>query len=477
MRIAMGGIMIECCTFSPLLTQLADFRVLRGEAMLPNYPYLAQFADHTFLPTLHARSLPGGSVAAAVYQQLKSEFLERLRAVGPVEGLFLHLHGAMHVEGMDDAEGDWIAAARAVVGPDCLISASFDLHGNISRRVVEHLDMLSTYRTAPHVDTLETGERALRMLVRAWEQGVHPQMAWIPVPVALPGEKTSTEWEPGLSLYARLPQVDAVPGVWDASMFVGYAWADEPRAHAAIVVTGTDRAVIEGEARKLAQAYWDARAQFQFGSRAGSIDECIQWALAAPESSVFISDSGDNPTAGGCGDLPLFLERLLALRVPDAIVASIADTEAVAACYAAGVGAEVSVSLGGKLDTIHAKPLPVRGIVRFLDTAPDAPMRQAVLQIDGVQVIVTERRRPFHFIREFQRLGLEPLDHKIVVIKIGYLEPDLKAAAPLALLALSPGAVDQAIARLPFQRIARPIYPLDEAMNWEPDRVVARQDI
>ncbi|HLV34421.1 MAG TPA: M81 family metallopeptidase, partial [Spirillospora sp.] len=349
MRIGTGGIMIECCTFSPLLTQLEYFRILRGEAMLPNYPFLAQFPQHDFIPTLHARSIPGGSVEPGAYQQIKAQFLERLQAALPLDGLFLHLHGAMHVQGMDDAEGDWISAAREVVGPDCLISASFDLHGNISRRMVRTLDMLTTYRTAPHVDTLETQERALRMLVRALETGTRPQMAWIPVPVALPGEKTSTEWEPGKSLYAMLPEVDAVPGVWDASMFVGYAWADEPRAHATIVVTGTDRAVIEREAKKLAQAYWDKRAEFQFGSRAGSIDECIEWALAAPEKSVFISDSGDNPTAGGCDDVPIFLERLLAKRVPDAVVASIADAQAVAVCYEAGVGAKVSVSLGGKL--------------------------------------------------------------------------------------------------------------------------------
>ncbi|MAS33368.1 MAG: microcystin degradation protein MlrC [Anaerolineaceae bacterium] len=468
MRIAMGGIMIECCTFSPLLTQLDYFRILRGDEMLPNYPFLANFPGHEFLPTLHARSIPGGSVDREAYETIKAEFVERLRAVGPVDGLFLHMHGAMNVDGMDDAEGDWMTAAREVVGPDCLMSASFDLHGNISRRIIDTLDMLTTYRTAPHVDYMETQERAMRMLVDSLEQGQKPEMVWIPVPVALPGEKTSTEWDPGMGLYAMLPDVDAVPGVIDASMFVGYAWADEPRAHATIVITGTDRAIIEREAKKLAQAYWDKRAEFQFGSRVGSIDECIDWALAAPEKSVFISDSGDNPTAGGCDDVPTFVERLLVKQVPDAIVASIADAAAVAACYEAGVGGEVSVSLGGKLDTVHAQPLPVRGIVRFLDTAPEATQRQAVLQIDGVQVILTERRTPFHYIRDFQRLGLEPVEHKIVVVKIGYLEPDLKAAAPLALMALSPGAVDQAIERLPYERIVRPIYPLDPGMTWEP---------
>ena len=468
MRIAMGGIATESCTFSPLLTQLDYFHVLRDEEMFENYPFLSKFPQPTFIPTIHARAIPGGSVERSAYDQLKTEFLERLAAVGPVDGLYLQMHGAMNVQGMDDAEGDWISSARSVVGDDCLISASFDLHANISQRIIDALDMLTTYRTAPHIDYMETREKAVAMLVQSLEQGFRPQMAYIPVPVVLPGEKTSTEWEPGMSLYAGLPAVDNVPGVMDASIFVGYVWADEPRAHATIVVTGTDSEVIEREARQLARQYWSVRDQFRFGVRAGSIDECIAWALAASESSVFISDSGDNPTAGGVGDTPLFLERLLANQVGDAVVASIADPAAVAICYAAGVGAEASASLGGKLDPVHAQPLAVTGKVIFVDQADDATQRQAVLQVHGVQVIVTERRTPFHYIANFQRLGIEPLEHKIVVIKIGYLVPDLKAAAPLALMALSPGAVDQDIERLPFQRIQRPIYPLHSAMTWEP---------
>src|SRR5690606_10444319 len=125
-------------------------------------------------------------------------------------------------------------------------------------------------------------------------------------------------------------------------------------------------------------------------------------------------------------------------NVESAVVASIADDAAVAVCQSAGVGAEVALSLGGKLDNRTSKPLPVRG--RVLHIAP-SQNTEVVVQIGAVKVIVTQRRRPYHFIADFQRLGIEPLQHKIVVVKIGYLEPDLKRAAPLALLALSPGAV------------------------------------
>ncbi len=131
----------------------------------------------------------------------------------------------MNVEGMDDAEGDWISAARAVVGPDVPVAASYDLHGNVTQRIVDQLDIFAGYRTAPHIDVTATMVRAWFMLVRALTTGERPGVVWAPVPVLLPGERTSTEDEPAKSLYAVLPDHDRVPGIWDANLMVGYVWA------------------------------------------------------------------------------------------------------------------------------------------------------------------------------------------------------------------------------------------------------------
>jgi microcystin degradation protein MlrC len=463
MRIAIGGISTESCTFSPLPTRAKDFAVLRGADCLARYPFLSSWSTQC-VPLLLARAMPGGPVEAAAYGALKAEFLQRLKDALPVDGVYLELHGAMNVEGLDDAEGDWIAALREIAGRDCVIAASFDLHGNLSERELEDLDLLTAYRTAPHVDAEATRRKACALLVRCLRQGFRPLRAWASLPVALPGEVTSTEWEPGASLYAALNESDSVPGVLDASILVGYAWADEPRAGASVVVTATDRDQAEAEAGRLARKFWDARTQFRFGVKAGSIDECIRWARSAAEPCVFISDSGDNPTAGGVGDVPVFLGRLLALNAENALVAGLADAPAVAAAYTAGAGATLDLSLGGKLDPVTSAPLPVRARVLALGPSDD---RQAVLQVQGVKVIVTQRRRPFHFIADIRRLGVDPLQHKIVVFKIGYLETDLKRNAPLALLALSPGAADQAIDRRPFKRVRRPMYPLDKGMQLD----------
>jgi microcystin degradation protein MlrC len=128
---------------------------------------------------------------------VKAEFLKRLEALLPLHGLYLPMHGAMFVEGMQDAEADWYQAARKVVGPDCLLSASYDLHGNISQPIIDTLDMLSAFRTAPHIDREETMLRATDILLHCLREKIRPTLMWAPIPVLMPGERSSTEWEPG----------------------------------------------------------------------------------------------------------------------------------------------------------------------------------------------------------------------------------------------------------------------------------------
>ena len=207
------------------------------------------------------------------------------------------------------------------------------------------------------------------------------------------------------------------------------------------------------------------------------MDNCIQIAAQAAEKPVVISDLGDNPTAGGAGDTPFVLERMLALGISDAVVASIADAEAVKKCEAAGVGAVVSLSLGGKLDPIHARPLAITARVKSLYVLPWTLDRRkessvmnhiAVVDVQGILVIITEHRTPFHRISDFSNLGIDPYQYKIIVVKIGYLEPELKALAAKALLALSPGAVNQDTLNINYQKIHHPMYPFDPDFDWAP---------
>jgi microcystin degradation protein MlrC len=468
MRVGIAGIAIESSTFSPHRTTLADFTVTRGASLLARYDWLDDewARDVEWVPLLHAVSLPGGPVAASTYESLKAEILALATAAGPLDGLLYDIHGAMTVVGLTDAEADLAESLRAVLGPTALISASMDLHGNVSERLAALLDLATCYRTAPHVDVWETRERAARLLVSRLRSGGKPLKAWVPVPVLLPGEKTSTRLEPAASLYEQVRTVAARSDVLDAAIWVGYAWADEPRCHAAVVVTGDSSSVISSAARSLATAYWQARSSFAFVAPSGSLSECVATALASSKRPFFISDSGDNPTAGGADDVSWTLGQLLSLIPSSAAViyASVVDPAAVAAANLAGVGGAIDVSVGGKIDSRPSGPVPLSGTVFSLLRDDPVGGDIAVIARGGLRVILTSRRKPYHHISDFTELGLSVAAADLVVVKIGYLEPELYEAAADWRLALTPGGVDQDLLRLGHHNLGGPVYPFDPDM-------------
>jgi microcystin degradation protein MlrC len=466
MRIAIGGLAIECCSFSPLPTRLEDVTRLRRDNLRAEYPFLALYPDVTFVPLIRGRATPGGPLEADVYQQIKQEFLDGLRETGPWDGVYLDMHGALYVVGMEDAEGDWTSAVRAVVGDDCLIAASYDLHGNVSRRVVENVDLLTAYRTAPHIDVTETRGRAVQLLVDCLKRDERPQISFIPVPLLLPGEKAMTTAEPAGSLYGRIPDVISDYDLLDASILVGYVWVDEPRATASVVTVGLDAARTQQAAQDLASDYWSRREEFRFGMPVASVDESIEQAQKLAEKPVFISDAGDNITGGGIGDVPYVLGRLLAYDITNCLFAGLVDEAAIQACVDAGEGAEVQLSLGGKLDRAHGTPLDVTATVVRL-AYPETSNRHAVIQVQGVQVILTERRTAFTTAAQFDELDIDPGAYDLVVIKLGYLFPEIAPFARHSLMALSPGAIDPDVENLPYERLSRPAYPLDLEMEWQ----------
>ncbi|MEV0597776.1 M81 family metallopeptidase [Streptomyces sp. NPDC050315] len=481
LRIAIGGMSIESSQFCPHRSAYEDFRVTRDGELLDRYTWTQPESDLAdlveWVPLVHAVALPGGPVERATYDRIKTELTDRIREEGPLDGLVFDIHGAMSVVGLDDAEADLTAAVRAALGPDALISAAMDLHGNVSRAFAEPLDLLTAHRLAPHEDAWETRERAARKLVERLSQGRgRPHRAWVQVPVLLPGEKTSTRLEPAKSLYGRLAAVEALDGIVDAAVWVGYAWADEPRCRAAVVVTGDDPDLAVDQARSLAQHYWDVRRDFVFVGPTDDADGCIRRAVASPARPFLISDSGDNPTAGGAGDLAYVLGRLLAHKDlasgrVTALHPGITDPAAVAACFAAGVGAAVTLSVGGRFSAgtgPHAAPYELTGTVTALEEPSEGRSgRRAVVTRGGVTVVLTERRTPFHTRADFG--VLDPTAYDLVVVKIGYLEPELYDMAADWLLALTPGGVDQDLLRLGHHRVERPLYPFDDKDFEDPD--------
>ncbi len=468
MRIGIGGLSCECCTFSPLLSTASDFHIMSGEALLADFNFLPPFNDVEFIPLIRARALPGGPIEKQFYEHFKISFVEQIEAAGALDGVLLDMHGAASVVGIDDAEADFYSCIRSITGTECTIAASYDLHGNLSRDALTHIDILTAYRTAPHVDRPETIRRALNLLVRCIRRGQKPAKAFIPIPVLLPGEKTSTEFDPAKTLYRQFPMVIDKYSILDASILIGYAWADEPRSSASVVAIGYDADMTQYAAATIAKDVWFSRQGFGYGVYAGSTDDCIDAAMRSEARPVIISDSGDNPTAGGAGDVPFVLGRLIDLNATEALYASIADAEAAMRCRQTGVNNEITVTFGGKLDSVHGTPLEVTGTVISIDGEQSDTC--AVIRTRGTDVIVTSKRTPFHSREDFLSVGVDPSGYDIIVVKIGYLVPGLERIAARSVLALSPGAVSQDFTNLTFKRIKRPMFPFEPDMEWQPPR-------
>jgi microcystin degradation protein MlrC len=444
--------------------------------MMERYPFFTapEFEFIEPVPLAHFRALPGGPVARDCYEGMKREILDRLGATGPIDGFYLDCHGAMSVEGMDDAEADLLEAIRARVGPDLPVTCSQDLHGNVSACFMENVDWVTAYRTAPHVDWMETRERAVRLLANWWRAPRPVHRAWTGIPVLVSGEQSSTECEPGRGLYAPLEEESRMPGLLDASLWVGYAWADQPRAGACAVALGQDREATAGLSASIARRYWEARSVFDFIAPALEAEAGIRQALTDGPKPFFLSDAGDNPTAGSTGDVTGVLQilarqpEIARADGPHSIFAFVADAESARLAATAGEGAVLDLRLGGKLDPRH-EPWPCRARVEIVSPGNGKPDDlEVVLGLGGLRVIVAARRRAYHRLEDFLRLGLDPRTAELVVVKIGYLEPELKAMAARHLLLLSEGAVPPGLPLHLYRNIQRPIHPLDGEFAWTP---------
>ena len=479
-KIAIAGFWIESSTFSPARSDMNSFKQLRGDEIFNYYPFFGVDSSlrnaANWFPTLRARAIPGGMVTKETYESLVGEILEKLEKNMPYDGLFLDIHGASSVEGMDDPEGDLITRIREVIGTECMISTSMDLHGNVTPELVKHTDLITCFRLAPHEDAMETRRRAVQNLLDRLEsgKGKPKYKAWVPVPVLLPGEKTSTRIEPGKSLYAKIDPLTQTDGVIDAAIWVGYAWGDAPRNTATVTAYGDSKEEVAKAAEYLAKSFWDVREKFEFVAPVANLEECLNKAIASKKQPFIISDMGDNPTAGGAGDVTWTLQEVLKRPEfkkadgPSVIYASIPGPKFVEKAIELGEGAMIEASAGANVDARYAGPVMLKGKIEKIRHGDKHAETEVVVKVGSVHVIVTKIRKPYHHEADFTNLGLNPRKTDIVMVKIGYLVPELYNMRGDWLMAQTPGGVDQDLERIGYKRIKRPMFPLDGDME-DPD--------
>ena len=433
-RVAIGGLHTECSSYSPVYQTQADFTRMEGATLIDTVPFDFKAHDLLPVPLFHDRSVPGGPVTAETFASQRADFMNALRAALPLDGVLLLMHGAMFVPGTDDPEGEFIAQVREVVGDEVIICAAFDLHGQVTQRIVDTLDAFAAYRTAPHIDVAETHARAATLLAQALNGGARPVVCWQAIPILVSGEMSSTFVAPCDALYAGLPALDAVDGVEDSNLMIGYIWADSPRATAAAVVTATDRVAGEKVALEIASRYKAARDQLIFDMEATPLEKAID---TVKHKTAILADSGDNPTAGGVGDRADVLAVIQARGLERVLFAGIADPAAYDAAASGALAVKVGGSIGGGGPRVN---LPVDGYQIMGDIA--------MIKSRGVTILITRLRRPFHHFTDFEALGLDLKKFDLIVVKSGYLSPDLRTLPRCQIMALTEGAVCQDFATL-----------------------------
>ncbi|MEN6457584.1 MAG: M81 family metallopeptidase [Thermoguttaceae bacterium] len=475
-RVFLAQFMHETNTFHPLRTTRFEYHApLAG--LLPGLK-VWEGSELTILRGIGATPDGGGLIEEKPCREAIARVVQSLKEKMPVDGVFLRLHGAMFVEGIGPGEVVLVEEIRKVVGPKTPIACTFDLHGNINPRLAEVGDILVGLKTAPHTDKQETAEHAGRLLLETLRGKCQPVSSIVPIPMIFPGEMAMTTGEPFRSLVeqARKLEREGLPGhkakILAATIFVGCYVTDSPNTHMTAMVTADGSSeTAHAAAVHLARLVWDARKQFHYGCETASLEAGVARAAAAKESTVFLTDSGDNMTASAPGDLPLVLRHLVERKIPNALVANIFDAAATRRCFEVGEGNRVQLSIGATVEKRHGPPFEAEvEVLRLVNGTKSAP-RMAVVRIGPVEAVLQEAAAEVIDPAQFEPLGINPLSHKIVVVKEGYLYPKLTKIAPRHIMLLTPGASDLRLDKLDYVRLPRPIFPLDPDMTYEPEKL------
>ena len=466
MRIAIGSLQCEGNSLTPVYTRFEDFDYAPGEAMYQKIKVMDYLAEKgaEVIPTIYAHALPGGAVIKEDYLRLVSQIVDGIPC--DVDGVWLYLHGAMCVQEIGSGEAYLLKKIREKIGFNIPVSVAMDFHADNSDEIVELANCVTGFRTAPHQDHKETQLRAMKMLFDCIEKKILPKPVIDRAAVVICGDAVQTALEPLKSIMAAAEEMEkTIPGMMCVQVFNGQPWIDEPYMGPNFVVTHeSDQEIAKACAAKLAKMFYDARYDFKFLIEALPPEEAITRAMEAPEQ-VFLSDSGDNTTAGAAGDNAFMLNRLMKLGAKNVLLAGIMDAAACDACYAAEIGDTLTLTIGGSLAsdsetaTITGK-LIHRGDILSYHGDNGGP--SATLDCGDITVVITRNRAAMCRPDIFQSIDLDYSPFKIVVVKLGYLFPELAERAQRAILAFTPGASTERLEDMHMKNIRRPMFPLDD---------------
>jgi len=488
-KILIGECKQEVSTFNPAPSHYADFVVERGQGVIDLHrggqtelagalSVFDQRPDVMLVPTYSARSITSaGTLAAADFARLAREFLAHVQDAGPVDAVYLSLHGAMAADGEDDPEGYLLKEIRAIVGERAVIIISLDLHGILTDRMLEHIDALTAFHTYPHVDFFDTGARAARLLLRVMDESLCPVIARVAIPALVRGDELVTE----TGLFGRSIQaaqaLEAEVGGLAAGMFIGNPFTDVPelRSNSFVITAGDPDRAAQG-AIALARDFWALRDRLQ--AQLTSLPEALRAARELSTGTAVLVDAADATSSGASGDSNVILRACLERGYRGRTLMPLVDPDAVSAAKVAGIGATIQVPLGGAIDRTRFQPITLEARVRLLSdgrfTNESDGTRwyggdTAVLESDNHTLVVTSRSVSLYDRSLFLAHGQDPRHFDLVVVKSPHCRPEFYHQwAALYINVDAPGSTSANLKSLGHTVCARPIFPLDHDVPFIP---------
>jgi microcystin degradation protein MlrC len=482
-RIAVGGFLHETNTFAPTKATYDDFvhgggwpamaqgtdvlKVMRNINIgLAGFVEQAEAQGWEMVPTIWCAASPSAHVTKDAYERIAETIVDGIKAAGSIDAVYLDLHGAMVTEHLDDGEGEILARVRKVIGKDLLLVVSLDLHANVTSQMVEHADALIAYRTYPHVDMADTGRAAARHLALLLRTKQRFAKAFRQLPFLIPISWQCTNDQPAKGIYQKLAAMegDAVPTL---SFAPGFPAADFPDCGPSVFAYGRTQADADAAADELTNLI--VGHEDDFDGRIFTPDDGVRHAMelaTRARKPIVIADTQDNPGAGGDSDTTGMLRALVRNNAKRAAIGVIYDPQSAKAAHAAGVGATVTLALGGKSGIPGDAPYKETFIVeklsdgQFVAPGPyyggrDMDMGpSAALRIGDVRVVVSSHKAQLADQSMYRYVGIEPSEQAILVNKSSvHFRADFEPIAEKLLICAAPGAMPADTAALPWTRL------------------------
>jgi len=488
-KVLIAGFMHETNTFSGLATRMDDYqsrafyqghdvvRQLKGTASeIAGFIDAAEKYKWDISTPVFANATPSGKVERLVFDSVLNLIIDCLRAEGPFDAVLLALHGAMVTEHLDDGEGELLSLIRKTVGPNVPIAVTLDLHANVSQRMADHANIMIAYKTYPHIDQYETAITACELIHKTLSGDINPKLSFAR-PAMMDGCDHGRTTGPGpmIDILNHANRISATDHVHHISVLAGFPWSDTAITGPSVIVTG-DKATPEPEAaaKKMCDVIWDKRFETTLRTVDAKTAMDLIRQTPSPENPIILADFADNPGGGGYGDATGLLRAMIDANIQNAAFATLYDPKTVQICIQSGLGSEVVVALGGRINEKFGKPVAVTGTIKAVTDGKfrmEGPMSKGTtvdmgptvnLKVGGIEIIITSRRYQVYDQMFFKHARIDLKTKSVIAVKSAqHFRAAFQPISSEILIVDAGGLTSRNFDALDFKLLKRPAFPLD----------------